>query len=261
LTAAGEGLRPSTALTGHGKARHPDHRKEPHMADWTGSSLLAMRLMSALEDPFATAKIYFSVLGCLVTPYYLRQVAQAIRQGKIGVGQGAKGVAYYYYGLTPSTAATPQEEGNFFTVDLPDISIGSAGYFNNRAVVIHEAVHAVHDMFSRAIPVLDNEASAYIAQAVYCLDNSPYHRDHWQDFLKDGDKWAQACPLALRVLDGVRDVDRQYPADYRLLKQQLNGSDLYAGVTSRAMSPCNGIGGFTPDSSPEAPIVFGRVGL
>jgi hypothetical protein len=230
------------------------------MADWTGTSLLAMRLITALEDTSATAKIYFSVRGCLITPYYLWQVAQAIRQGKIGVGQGTEDVAHYTSGDPPRTAATPQKEGNFFNVDLPYYTTMTSDYFINRALVIHEAVHAVHDMFSRAIPELDDEASAYIAQAVYLLDNSPYHRDHWQDFFDQEKLWGLACPVALHVLDGVCDVDRQFPAEYRLLKQRLNRNDLYAKLTTSDMSDYNGIGGFKPDRSPDSPIGLGRMG-
>jgi hypothetical protein len=225
------------------------------MADWTGTSPLAMRLISTLEDTVATAKIYFSIRGFLITPYYLSQVARAIREGKIGIGLEVEvpGTSSYYSGIDPSKAGTPQDEGNFFLVDLPYSLTVNTDYINNRALAIHEAVHAVHDMFSRPITALDDEASGYIAQAVYCLDNSQEHRDKWKKWLGKGDLSAEACPLALRVLDGICNVDQLFPDEYLAFRRKITLNPKYRRLTTTDMSGCNGIGGFRPDRSPDGP--------
>jgi len=229
------------------------------VADWTGTSALASRLITALEDTIATSKIYFSVCGWLITPYYLSQVARAIRLGKIGVGQGTEGTAHYSLGLAPKKGATPQDEGNFFNVDLPLYTTVNRFYVNNRALVIHEAVHAIHDMFARPIKDVDDEASAYIAQAVYCLDNSSYYCENWKTWLGQGDLSAEACRLAEKVLDGVVNVDTVFPTEYFDLKSKIIAHPLYRDeITYTSMSGCNGIGGFTPDKSPDyAPSLSG----
>jgi len=240
------------------------------MADWTGSSPHAVKLIAALEDSIATAKVEFSICGWQITPYYLSRVAAAVREGKIGVEEWTAGTAYYDPGYAPRPGASPKDEENMFYVSFPtggrphivgDPLYVEAPYFttatkefvNNRALVIHEAVHAIHDMFNRPITVLDDEASAYIAQAIYCLDNSNEYRERWKDWRNNGDMCVEACPLALRVLEGVSNPDVRCRNDYTELKYKISRRPKYQKFDWKDKSGYNGIGGFTPGEPPYCP--------
>lgn len=93
-----------------------------------------------------------------ITPHAIRAVGDAIRHGRITV----------YY--DPSFTVVADSFGAFYDGGADAIFTGFCRLdtIGRKAVLVHEATHAVNDMKARAaILHVDDEAAAYTAQAMY----------------------------------------------------------------------------------------------
>lgn len=119
-----------------------------------------------------TQKISFSFTGSTgmkiqIRPAHFTSVATAISENRISIVEGSvtAGMAKY------SSRTDGKDAAN--TLYIPKKS--SMGSKDLKALVVHECVHAIFDLYSSRVPWVDNEAAAYIAQGYY-LRNSGYPR-------------------------------------------------------------------------------------
>jgi hypothetical protein len=99
-------------------------------------------------------RIDFRLNGLEVSPKRLREVGKAIRAGKIKVKVSSSGKLL-------SASYHPHDNRLF----VPTDQIGAVMI---QASIVHEGVHALVDLFRATnLTVLDDEAAAYLAEAVY----------------------------------------------------------------------------------------------
>jgi hypothetical protein len=162
-----------------------------------------------------TQTINFSFTGSTgmkitIQPAHFARVADAIAEDRISVvyrgGGIARGMAKY------SSKAEGTDAANTFYIGR-----NSASSNDFKGLMVHEAVHAIFDLWSSRVPWLDNEAAAYIAQG-YFLRNVGYARSRMNQL---GQPY-----LGLMVIDTVLSGD---DISYWLgeLRNSLNSDQLY----------------------------------
>jgi len=104
-----------------------------------------------------------------------------------------------------------------------------------RTAIVHEAVHAHHDMMGRTdLRVHQSEAAAYIAETVFTRSWTPYTKnDIRPQFLCDphntdyNDIFGPAWELALRIVDRGETTIVEGDPDLMDLQEAIRGSDIY----------------------------------
>jgi hypothetical protein len=111
---------------------------------------------SVLENPAVTGKINFQVASTAITHEAFKKVAAHIRAGKITV------------------IYSPAAKHNEYLLVENQIILQTTDTtsHNARGLIVHEAVHAIHDV-AGCIGLIKykDEAAAYLAQALYLYDN------------------------------------------------------------------------------------------
>ena len=147
-----------------------------------------------LKDTKATSLVDFTLGSIRVTPALIADVGKAVSGGKITVviDPGITHDAIYNIKLNQL-----QLKANKSTFNLLD-----------RALLIHEATHAVSDM--RKIgktPNIDDEAAGYIAQALYLYGNHPVKTDRLKDVTNlAADRLYAAAYNAAKVIVGKKNA-------------------------------------------------------
>ncbi|WP_282610246.1 hypothetical protein [Pelagibius sp. Alg239-R121] len=121
-----------------------------------------------LKDSKANKLVDFILGSIRVTPALIADVGTALSSGKIAVvvDPALAHNARYHAKLNQF-----QLKKNISTLDLLD-----------RALLIHEATHAVNDMRKLGKTLnIDDEAAGYIAQALYLYGNHPVKTDRLKD--------------------------------------------------------------------------------
>lgn len=122
-------------------------------------------LLAVLRDPH-TAKIGFDYkndrgVRYRISPADFPQVARAVEDGRINVVEGGTtGGVDAEYSLRKANG----KEANTFYIKPPT---ASRNVF--RSLLVHETVHAFHDLSMLQMPWLDAEIIAYIAQGFYIM--------------------------------------------------------------------------------------------
>lgn len=121
-----------------------------------------------LKDIKANKLVDFTLGAIRVTPALIADVGKAVSGGKIAV---VVDPALSYSALYHANLNQFQLKNNSATFGLLD-----------RALLIHEATHAVSDMRKLGkTPNIDDEAAGYIAQALYLYGNHPIKTDRLKD--------------------------------------------------------------------------------
>ncbi len=127
-------------------------------AAFTVSPTLTRAAAGALTDATLSSRfdVWFGAIN--VTATDLQKIGWAINEGKIGV----------YY--DPSFLIVKSVQEGFYSPAVDSFFLGFTDTSSmwNRGIIVHEAVHAVNDMYSRAwLNKLDNEALAFVAYVMY----------------------------------------------------------------------------------------------
>lgn len=121
-----------------------------------------------LKDQTATHLVNFALGPIRVTPALLADVGTAVAAGKIKVMIDP---TISHNAIYNAKSNQLQLKSNF-----------SAPGLLERALVVHEATHAINDMRKLGLtPNIDDEAVAYIAQALYLYGNHPVKSDRLKD--------------------------------------------------------------------------------
>ena len=104
-----------------------------------------------------------------------------------------------------------------------------------RTAIVHEAVHAHHDMEGRSdLRVYQTEGASYIAETVFTRCWEPYRKNRIRpQFLCDAqntefnDIFRPAWELALRIVDDGKTTIAESDADLMALEQAIRESSIY----------------------------------
>ncbi|MEM6487925.1 MAG: hypothetical protein AAF677_06575 [Pseudomonadota bacterium] len=122
---------------------------------------LTHQMANLLESP-AVQKIGFRFGHVIVTPTDFRDVATALRAGRVTVKIDPAELKRH------DAIAMYEHTGNVVTV----ASAGILGTIEGRSTVVHEAAHAVADNRGRGTAVRHDECAAYICEAWYYLETT-----------------------------------------------------------------------------------------
>ena len=148
-----------------------------------------------------------------IEPAHFTTVANAISEDRIKIVEGgvSPGMAKYSSKTQGTDAAN--------TLYVPRNSNASSKDF--KGLVVHEAVHAIFDLYRSSVPWLDNEAAAYVAQGYY-LRNA-------EQSLKYINENGPAY-YGLMIVDAIVDGDdEQIKFWLDALRNSLNSDPLYHG--------------------------------
>ncbi len=107
-----------------------------------------------LESSSITGNIRFVMASTCIVPADFARTGEAIRTGKIAVvySAGKKDEAEY--------------DASINTFQLHNEDTLSR---KSRGLIVHEAVHSIHDRLGQQIRKLDDECAAYLAQGMYLV--------------------------------------------------------------------------------------------
>jgi len=157
---------------GQGEFAHPG--RTPHRAPGTVGNRLDFEKLSALALAFGVADVLrnpaasavdFKVENVEVNPTLMGQVAQEIEKGSISVEIRSSGTRFaaHYSSLKTSRVEPGQRKLT------GRISIGRQALTSKmgRAAIFHECVHALRDVRHYGMGMQQDEAVAYLADAIY----------------------------------------------------------------------------------------------
>lgn len=194
-----------------------------------------------LSNYTALANIDFRLKTIEIKPGYFKLVADAIRKGKVKVivDSSLDGGTFYY-----------DSGEDAFYLDDP----GAVTRITAKALIVHEGVHAVNDMYGRStIDAIDDEFAAYLAQAMYMIENaaaSPLFRpaEVGQANYYKTDTVYPFLPLAEQILESAGSITsgnvETYP-EYLTLYTGLTKNKRYKDVVGTKSSDYNGFRGMT----------------
>ncbi len=121
-----------------------------------------------LKDTKATSLVNFTLGTIQVTPALIADVGKAVSAGKITVVVDPTISHDALYNVKLNQLQLKKNSSSFNLLD--------------RALIVHEATHAVSDMRKLGkTPNIDDEAAGYIAQALYLYGNHPVKTDRLKD--------------------------------------------------------------------------------
>lgn len=160
----------------------------------------------------------------------------AVGESMLPRWQGKRGVGV-------ATAKMPAGAGATYNIVKNVINFPPGFDFkkpDNRAMVVHEAVHAMHDTLGAAYPIStrggkwetkssENEAAGYVAAALFSIYYSNPSAGQWTCPM-----WQEAYKLAIRVKDQPGAfIDRSLSAD---LRRVILKSPLYKSIKNDPMT-------------------------
>ncbi len=138
------------------------------MAASPASPATVSAIEKLLKDRSATSLVNFTLGPIQVTAALLADVGKAVAAGKIKV----------VIDPTISHDAIYNAKSNQLQLKR---NVSAPGLLE-RALIVHEATHAINDMRKLGrTPNIDDEAAAYIAQALYLYRNHPVKTDRLKD--------------------------------------------------------------------------------
>lgn len=169
---------------------------------------------STLNDP-ANAVINFQIGTIQVSPTRLSKVAGAIKAKKIKVEVGGTG----------SFSATYEAARNTLTVASPDVNSELT-----KALIVHEAVHAICDLEKMTYDAVDGEAAGYTAQALYFRKHYGKQRLSGMGDMKLDAVLATAFDLADSILGNATEYRA---ALINSLRKAIAQTTHYSGISGR----------------------------
>ncbi|TQV72484.1 hypothetical protein [Denitrobaculum tricleocarpae] len=138
------------------------------MAASPASPATVSAIEKLLKDRSATSLVNFTLGPLQVTTALLADVGKAVAAGKIKV----------VIDPTISHDAIYNAKSNQLQLKR---NVAAPGLLE-RALIVHEATHAINDMRKLGrTPNIDDEAAAYIAQALYLYRNHPVKTERMKD--------------------------------------------------------------------------------
>ncbi len=157
------------------------------------------RAVTAILRSDKVQRINFTVEGVRVDGSGFTAVADAVQRGAIQVYTNTQlnGMARYRYRVGPNR------------VNVLEVPFAGWPGHPQRALVVHEAVHAMNDWRGRSVNSLADESAAYIAQWIYLI---------WGGSRPSmgSDEQAMVEMFAFSIAEGLR---RGTPPDRRSLEQ------------------------------------------
>lgn len=211
------------------------------MLDFTvdPSTLVArMFALQVLQSPQISG-VAFELPFCKVEPGNFADVGTAILLGSISTGIMNQGDPDF-------------EHAHAMYVPGDDVLKIAEGDWNKRhryrTAVVHESVHAHHDMTGRAdLLVVETEQASYIAETVYTRRWDRYSKSTIRpQFLADQDNadynaiFGPAWQLALKIVDAETTTIAASDADLKALEQAIRVSDLYKNTWNQKIT-ANGL--------------------
>jgi hypothetical protein len=162
-------------------------------------------VFEVLTDPVVAA-INFMLHGVPVRGDLFRAVAEVVRHGAIRVEHDR-------YARGAGEAGRYNQEH-----DRMALAFDRVRTLRDRAIVVHEAVHAGNDLLARPVFFLDDEAAGYVAEAWYCAA-------HKQTITSADANWAAVYQAAHAVAAEFRSGRLATPAQL----DALSGAILRGG--------------------------------
>ncbi len=159
------------------------------------NQVLAATVTKLIREPWIS-NVRFTLAGLSVFSWRYEAVAIAISRGKITCEVGVPADT----NLQPGFIAVGRYEPKARVLRFPDEQYGSSSG-REKFNMVHEATHASFDCQygsgeGKDILAVDDEAAAWLAQAVYMLE-SPYF---WNGPMMPGDPIEEATKLANKIL-------------------------------------------------------------
>ncbi|MGE5304290.1 MAG: hypothetical protein ACM3TN_13340 [Alphaproteobacteria bacterium] len=185
------------------------------------NDLLRSQIVAVLRSPSAAA-VDFRISGVRVTSIMLGRVATAVEGYMTPAGR----LTPIQVIVNPGLHRTYGYNGIYHYHDYFTFERDHLRNDHDEALVIHESVHAAFDMTRTVIPGVDNEAAAYLAQAIYFLTKgNPVPGN-----LSGRPIFAAAFPLAQSVLRGA---DQPTAAHLEPLREALRNAPNYTQLRAR----------------------------
>jgi hypothetical protein len=160
---------------------------------------VSSKVIAILKDP-ANVGINFQVGPIQVSPQRLNAIAQAIQDGCITIAVTSA--------VTGGYDATYAAAKNTFTLSSAHITS-----ITDKALIIHEAVHAICDQDRLTFRQALGEVAAYTAQALYYrLHESDYTKRIGVSEAKMDEVFKTAFALADAILLGQKDYRKEIEA-------------------------------------------------
>ncbi len=171
----------------------------------TDGDLKTARMVSASLTSTSVSKVRFQFAGHSITPQLFGTVRQLVNGGAIAVrsNPGLSSGGRYVFG------------DNLF-----EFRFSNASGVKEKALIVHEAVHAIQDYQAKAMKTILAEAEAYLAQMIYAranLSSKP-------NFGSRGRVFEVAWDIAGNVLDGKQPTD----AEQARLRSAVRADPTYA---------------------------------
>jgi hypothetical protein len=191
------------------------------------STLVARNFCFQVLKSAPVAGIAFTLPWCSVDPEMFADIRTAILRGAISTRIMGPG--------DPDA-----EHGQAVFIPEDDVMKIADGDWLKRhrfvTAVVHESVHAHHDMSGRAdLRVVDTETAAYVAECVYTRRWEKYAKaTHRPSFLCDRDNaefnaiFAPAWALALRIVDDGHESIAKADADLVSLVDAIKACSVYS---------------------------------
>lgn len=172
-----------------------------------------------LESAVVTGNIRFVLAGTAIVPADFVRTGEAIRTGKIEVKYSKGDRDEGAYDATINT----------FLLHNEDTLTRKA-----RGLIVHEAVHAIHDRLSRQIMKLEDECAAYLAQGMYLvragvksgqafkINNSLYAGMAIAEQLRDAKDFV-VNTAQLKFLQTYVQADAKYSGNYTTIMTGYSG--------------------------------------
>jgi hypothetical protein len=212
---------------------------------------LKARVLEILRsDPVPS--IEFELAGKKVDKSTFGAVCDAILRGKVNVSALQKndlGLADMDSGLIQQLSALYRPDWDTIFVKLPakKKSAGQssadamiiAGVQSNdlKGSIVHESIHAAHDIAGDPLIILDTEALAYVGEACYVRRKHPQSLQRPWEFTGSGpDGTAMdavlyaAWTLAKRIVDNKDTKIPDGDADLKALREALKGTSAYGST-------------------------------
>lgn len=158
---------------------------------------LAQDVIAILNDASLAKLMNYKIEGRRISYSDLQDVAKAIKKGQVTVVRSGKS----------SGAYNPEEN----ILRVPDDITQPRG----KAVVVHEAVHCVHDIRGMMLIALDDEVVAFTAHGLYLREfDSRFNGSG--EYTSDGSETSNLIAALLPVADLVR---AGWPVDPLLLQE------------------------------------------
>lgn len=108
----------------------------------------------------------------------------------------------------------------------------STSELTKKALVVHEAVHAVYDMVKMKMSVADSESIAYIVQCQYARANAPEGSSRLQSSNSGNDKvFEVGWRIAGKLLG--QDTSALTTEDYTAMREAVSGHTYYSAKAAK----------------------------